>query len=203
MIDDKIINKYVSLVLKLAPYDYIGTLYNYENKFMLYDIIFWQNLLLEKENRINSDSNDLLKIDIYQMLNNYCCPDTISYLANKRNFNNANIINLVNEFNKKYEIIMENYIDFINNIADFTTLSKEKISPKGIGLLGILSYGNIMYGLNRDVAKMKENKKRQEKDLEVEMENKIAIKRQELCENILNNYNVFKNELLSILLNND
>lgn len=202
MIDDTIINKYVSLVLQLAPYDYIETLYNYENKFMLYDIIFWQNLLLEKESRINSDYNDLLKIDIYQMLNNYYCPDAI-YLVNKRKFNNANIINLVNEFNKKYEIIMENYIDFINNIADFTTLNKEKISPKGIGLLGILSYGNVMYGLNKDAAKRKENKKRQEKNLEVEMEDKIAIKRQELCENILNNYNVFKNELLHIIKSND
>lgn len=202
MIKDINVDKSIRLVLQLAPYDYIEMLYNYENKFMLYDIIICQSLLLEKKNRQQTHFENLNVLDVNQMLNYCYSPEIIALFLKKKNYNDVKIYCLVDEFNKNYGIIWDNYIDFINNVADYVTLSKKNISSKGIGLLGILSYGNIMYGLNRDALKKETNRKRQENKLEKEMKIKIATKRQELCKDILNNYNIFKNELLK-LLNND
>lgn len=181
----------VEIVFQLAPQQYIETLYHYENKFMLYDTLSCQILLIEKKKRLNHNYN---KEDIKGMLNNYTCPDII-----KKSIGNQNLINIINNFNANYEKIMDEYIEFINYIADLTTIKKQKIVPKGIGILGIIAYGNIMYGLNRDEVAKQKMKEQEEIKLEKNMFAEIKQKREEAYNKILSNYEILKKELLEYL----
>lgn len=187
----------IKTVIQLAPQQYIETLYHYENKFMLYDALSCQCLLLEKKKRLSYKYQK--EENIKEMLNKYTCPDMIKKNINPIINNYQNIINIINNFNDKYEEIMDEYIEFINYIADFTTIKKQKIVPKGIGILGILACRNIMYGLSRDEAKKQKTKEQEEIKLEKNMFAEIENKREEMYNKILNNYEMLKKSILDFL----
>lgn len=201
----------VEKVLQLAPQIYIVDLYNYENKFMLYDVLFCQALIFEKrkrtENYYNIELNLDKKIDLYLKLKKYFNLDIIreellNYFCNK----NERILidNLIKNFDKYYEERMEEYISFINNIADYTTLSKEKISPKGIGIFGILSSKNFLWGLERDYRTKEKNKRENERKLEEYMQTEICKERIKICNDILKVYSSFCDKVFDLFnINND
>ena len=207
-----------TIIFQLASESYILTLYKYERKFMLYDNLFWQKLLIEQQNRLKtSNYKDKSRENINKLTNelleNYICPDRIKeylyncYKKNKKLIKKINAI--VNEFNSKYENNMENYIEFINNIADSTTISIKNIVPKGIGILGewkssdsMKKLRNILFGMDMNEIKKAKNRIEQEKKLKKDMELKINKAREELCQCIINNYQSFANDILNILSNN-
>lgn len=77
-----------TIIFQLASESYILTLYKYERKFMLYDNLFWQKLLIEQQNRLKtSNYKDKSRENINKLTNelleNYICPDRIKeYLYN-------------------------------------------------------------------------------------------------------------------------
>ena len=201
----------VEKVLQLAPQIYILDLYNYENKFMLYDVSFCQSLIFEKRKRVekyyNRELNLDKKIDLYLKLKNYFNLDIISEellncFCDKTD--KTLIDNLIKNFDKYYEKRMEEYISFINNIADYTTLSKEKILPKGIGIFGILSSKNFLWGLERDYRAKERNRRENERKLEEHMRAEIDKEKIKLCNDILKVYSSFCDKVIHLFnINND
>ena len=199
----------LEIIFKIAPLEYFQILYNYKNKFKIYDKEFYERLLIEQNER---EKNKILIMDNSFLpnndLRNYICPDILkenllkNYSSNKSIHNKLN--NAINKFNRQYIISMDNYIEMINKEADNAFISKKNIKPKGLTIFHLLflkGYGSSIFSLNEELKE--KNRKKEESKIDQNKDACIKEYREKISINIINNYEILKKEISDILNTNN